>query len=422
MDKLASDSTTPTLRFPEFDDGGAWQHETLRSLASPVKDKATGGDNEDTLTLSGEMGLVPQGDYFGKQISGENVSRYIKIFRDDFVYNDRTTKASKFGSIKRLTSTGGGIVSPIYKCFRFKRGQNPDFWDYYFEAQTHEAQLGELVNEGARAGRFNISIEKFLSIDVWKPSSPEQERIAECLASIDTLIEAETEKLDALKEHKQGLMQQLFPADGDSLPKLRFSEFNDDWKETKLGSLAIFSKGKGVAKKDIDPEGSTYCIRYGELYTTYGAIIDEPVSRTSVSKNELVLSRGGEVIVPASGEDANDIATAAVVLRPGIALGGDLNIITSPLDGAFLAYYLSGARKRAIAEMAQGNTVVHLYPSQLETLSLSIPSGPEQRKIAGCLQATDELILKQSEWIGQLVEHKQGLLQRLFPALDEVEG
>lgn len=136
----------------------------------------------------------------------------------------------------------------------------------------------------------------------------------------------------------------------------------------------------------------------------------------------MVLSKGGEVIVPASGEDANDIATAAVVLRPDIALGGDLNIISSPLDGAFLAYYLSGARKRAIAEMAQGNTVVHLYPSQLETLSLSIPSGPEQRKIADCLEAIDGLILKQSDWIGQLVEHKQGLLQRLFPSLDGVEG
>jgi len=172
----------------------------------------------------------------------------------------------------------------------------------------------------------------------------------------------------------------------------------------------------------LTPDGSTYCIRYGELYTTYGAIIDEPVSRTFVSKDQLVLSKGGEVIVPASGEDATDIATAAVVLRPGIALGGDLNVISSPLDGAFLAYFLSGARKRAIAEMAQGNTVVHLYPSQLETLSLSIPSEPEQRKIANCLQAADELILKQSEWIGQLVEHKQGLLQRLFPVIGEVDG
>lgn len=422
MDKIETDGPMPTLRFPEFDERGAWQRESLHRLASSVKDKAIGGDNEDTLTLSGEMGLVPQGDYFGKQISGENVSRYIKIIRDDFVYNDRTTKASKFGSIKRLTSTDGGIVSPIYKCFRFKGGQKPDFWDYYFEAQAHEAQLGSLVNEGARAGRFNISIDKFLSIDVWKPSSPEQVQIAECLVSIDALIAAETEKLDSLKDHKQGLMQQLFPAEGESLPKLQFSEFSGGWKDTKLGAIAVFSKGKGIAKKDIDPEGSTYCIRYGELYTTYGAIIDEPVSKTFVSKDELVLSKGGEVIVPASGEDANDIAAAAVVLRPGVALGGDLNIISSQLDGAFLAYYLSGARKRAIADMAQGNTVVHLFPSQLETLSLSIPSGPEQRKIACCLKAIDRLIEKQGDWIGRLIEHKQGLLQRLFPNLDVVQG
>ncbi|MDR3560918.1 MAG: hypothetical protein P4N59_05700, partial [Negativicutes bacterium] len=127
---------------------------------------------------------IRQGDYFGKKIAGENLSRYIKIAHNDFVYNDRTTKSYAYGTIKRLSEFQCGAVSPIYKCFRFKAGENPVFWDWYFESGFHEVQLGDLVNEGARTGRFNISIDKFLSIAVWHPKSAEQERIADCLSSL----------------------------------------------------------------------------------------------------------------------------------------------------------------------------------------------------------------------------------------------
>ena len=253
------------------------------------------------------------------------------------------------------------------------------------------------------------------------PTIEEQEAIAAFFSSIDALIEAETEKRDALRDHKQGLMQQLFPAEGETVPKMRFPRFEGSWAETKLGAIATFSKGKGIAKKDIDAEGNSYCIRYGELYTTYDTIIDEPVSKTSTNATDLVLSQGGEVIIPASGEDANDIATAAVVMRPGIALGGDLNIVSSLLvDGVFLAYYLSGAKRRALAAMAQGNTIVHLYPSQLETLGLAIPCSAEQFKIANCLVSIDELSAIHGQRLAALRILKCGLLQQLFPILDEV--
>lgn len=200
----------------------------------------------------------------------------------------------------------------------------------------------------------------------------------------------------------------------ENTPKLRFPEFSGEWRSEKLGEEATFSKGKGISKSDIDPLGITPCIRYGELYTDYDTVIDEPNSKTSVSPNSLKLSKGGEVIVPASGEDAKDIATAAVVLRSGVALGGDLNVIQSEHDGAFLASYLSGKKRLPLASMAQGNSVVHLYPDQLATLDLHFPELPEQQKIAAFLGAVDAKIGQLTRKKALLEDYKKGCMQQLF--------
>lgn len=210
--KVGNPALTPKLRFPEFRDADGWEETQLQKIARPVSDRAVTGDGDNVLSLSGEHGLVLQSDYFGKKVAGDNVERYLKLVRNDFVYNDRTTKASVYGTIKRLSKYDSGIVSPIYKCFRFDSGEKPDFWEWYFEVGVHESQLGSLVNEGARAGRFNISISQFLSTAAWRPDKSEQQKIADSLSSVDELIAAQARKVDALKTHKKGLMQQLFPS------------------------------------------------------------------------------------------------------------------------------------------------------------------------------------------------------------------
>jgi type I restriction enzyme S subunit len=180
----------PKRRFPEFQEENGWKATKLNAISDPVIDRAIQGEREDVLSLSTEYGIILQSDFFGKKVAGDNSERYLKITRNDFVYNDRTTKASTFGTIKRLSKHAGGIVSPIYKCFRFKATENPVFWEWYFESGNHNVALAGLVNEGARAGRFNISITQFLSTQVWQPSESEQQRIAECLSSADEAIAA----------------------------------------------------------------------------------------------------------------------------------------------------------------------------------------------------------------------------------------
>ena len=196
------------------------------------------------------------------------------------------------------------------------------------------------------------------------------------------------------------------------VPKLRFGEFKDDWNNHLLDDIAIFLKGKGISKSELDDDGKTECIRYGELYVYYNELIDEVKSKTNL-KN-IVLSKANDVIIPASGETQLDIATASCVLRSGIALGGDLNIIRTDNNGVFLSYYLNSKKKFEIARLSQGSSVVHLYASQLKTLKLNLPSLPEQQKIASFFSAVDEKLQQLTKKKDLLEEYKKGVMQKIF--------
>ena len=187
----------------------------------------------------------------------------------------------------------------------------------------------------------------------------------------------------------------------------------EDWEVVKLGNICKFYKGKGISKENLSEEG-TPCIRYGELYTTYNEKIDNVISKTNVDIEELFLSKSNDIIIPASGETAIDIATASCVLHDNIALSGDLNVIRTKENGIFLSYYLNVVAKHRIASIAQGISVVHLYSSQLENLFLSLPPLKEQEKIAEILTTWDEAITKQEELVKAKELQKKALMQKLL--------
>lgn len=199
-----------------------------------------------------------------------------------------------------------------------------------------------------------------------------------------------------------------------NLPEIRFPEFNGDWKSIQFGDIGKFSKGKGISKEDISEHGATECIRYGELYTTYNETIEEVYSKTNIDRKELVLSEANDIIIPASGETQIDIATASCVMKSGIALGGDLNIIKTNNNGVFLSYYLNNKKKIDIAKLAQGISVVHLYSSQLSILNLNLPTLPEQQKIASFFTAIDKKISQLRQKKIMLEQYKKGVMQKIF--------
>ena len=196
------------------------------------------------------------------------------------------------------------------------------------------------------------------------------------------------------------------------VPKLRFREFNDYWNNYLLGNIAEFLKGKGISKSELDDDGKTECIRYGELYVYYNELIDEVKSKTNLENT--VLSKANDVIIPASGETQLDIATCSCVLRSGIALGGDLNIIRTKNNGLFLSYYLNSKKKFDIARLSQGSSVVHIYASQLKKLNLNLPSLIEQKKVASFLSAVDEKLKQLTKKKELSEDYKKGIMQKIF--------
>lgn len=197
------------------------------------------------------------------------------------------------------------------------------------------------------------------------------------------------------------------------MPKLRFKEFNIKWEEKKLGDITKFSKGKLISKEDITETGIE-CIRYGELYTTYGEVITKIVSKTNLNVKDLVLSEENDIIIPSSGETAIDIAKASCVTKSGVALSGDLNILKLNENGIFLSYYLNNKLKYQIASLAQGASVVHLYENHLKKLKVLFPSLKEQQKIADFLSSIDKKISITEEKLDLFKEYKKGIMQKIF--------
>lgn len=269
----------------------------------------------------------------------------------------------------------------------------------------------ETIQRG-NANQSNITVKDLQEFEVFKTSKEEQTKIASFLSTVDEKISQLTQKHSLLSQYKQGMMQKLFSQ------QIRFkaddgNEFGE-WEETTLGEKGSFLKGKGISKADIVEDGILPCIRYGELYTYYGEIISNVISATNLDRNSLILSKANDVLIPASGETQIDIATASCVLDDHIALSGDLNIYRTTENGIFLSYMIRSSLKMQIAQLAQGNSVVHLYSSQLKGVQLSLPCLEEQTKIANFLSAIDQKIEVVAQQIEQAKQWKKGLLQQMF--------
>ena len=200
-----------------------------------------------------------------------------------------------------------------------------------------------------------------------------------------------------------------------NVPHLRFPEFSGEWEETTLGKISEITKGSGISKDQLSEQGSP-CILYGELYTKYNSeVIGVVYSRTELESSSLVKSKANDVIIPCSGETAIDISTARCVPFNNILLGGDLNIIRLKHDdGGFFAYQLNSARKKDIARVAQGVSVVHLYGENLKHIRVYHPVIEEQKKITRLLSLIDERIATQNKVIEDLKLLKSAIAETVF--------
>ena len=410
MEKLQS--KIPQIRFPEFKD--TWEYVRMNELLSESKKRNEDlkYDKDEVLSVSGELGIVNQIEHLGRSYAGVSVHQYHVVETGDIVYTKSPLKANPFGIIK-LNKGKPGIVSTLYAVYKVNTERAfGAFINYYFSLDANTNRyLRPLVKKGAK-NDMKINNAYVLHDRVFIPTIQEQIRVAAFLNSVDLKLTQLKNKKSMLEQYKKGVMQKIFSQE------IRFKDENgndfSDWEEKRMGNIAKFSKGKGISKIDIAENGTTECIRYGELYTRYHEVILNVVSRTNIDEKDMVMSEANDVIIPASGETQIDIATASCVLKSGVGLGGDLNIIKTEQNGVFLAYYLNYSKKSEIAKLAQGVSVVHLYSGQLAMLLLHLPCFGEQSKIANFLSTIEEKINQCDLQIEKTEQWKVGLLQKMF--------
>lgn len=411
---MEKDKLEPKLRFPGFTE--PWEHRKLGNISKKCIVKNTNKAITETFTNSAEHGIVSQRDFFDKDIANqENISSYYVVNIGDFVYNPRISSSAPCGPISRNKLGRQGIMSPLYTVFS-PSGVDLAFLEQYFKTSRWYSYMYLNGDTGARADRFAIKDKSFFDMPIATPSSlNEQEIISTFLDQTDYHITLHQRKEEELQKLKKGLLQKMFPKDGESVPEVRFPNFTDSWEHRKLATIATFAKGRGYSKNDLTDRG-TPLILYGRLYTNYSSAI-ETVDTYAKPLIGSVYSKGGEVIVPASGETAEDIARASAVISKGFLLGGDLNIINpnSEIDPVFLALQLSnGYLKKELASKAQGKSVVHIHNSDLENLQIIYPSLVEQMKVSTCIRVFEHLITLHQRKTEELKKLKKALLQQMF--------
>lgn len=420
----------PTLRFPEFQDAEPWAAFELGSLSRFVTERV-GATACTPYTITSGVGLVSQQEKLGRTIAGNSIKNYIVLQKNDFAYNKSATKAYPQGFIAIYASDDRAAVpNSIFTCFRVDQNLViPSFLDKLFYFNVHGKWLKRRIAVGARAhGSLQVNDDDLMAVPLPMPkgsrSLAEQQKIADCLSSIDELITAEIRKLETLKTHKKGLMQQLFPRNGETVPRLRFPDFLEagEWKIKSLGTVCTVLQGYGF------PE-----TLQGRTEGQYPFCKVSDISR-SVAEN------GGSLSKAANYVSANDLATlraklvpigATVFAKIGEALRLnrrafvqcecliDNNAVgIKAIPGVANDYFIYLLSQLIDLNDHCGGAVPSVNKSTLEAIEVVVPEVDEQEKIAASMSYHDELIRSQEKKIDVLKIHKTGLMQQLFPVLN----
>lgn len=421
--KTPPSALVPKLRFPEFQSAGNWTTKKLGALAT-ISTEKVGTNSCVPMSITSGVGLVSQEDKFGRVIAGDSYKNYLLLKPHDFAYNKSATKEYPEGFLTLYSGTKlAAVPNSIFTCFRIS-GDSPDvrFLNYQFSDNLHGRWLRQFIQVGARAhGSLSINDNDLMALPVPVPagttSVDEQKKIADCLSSVDELIAAQARKVDALKTHKKGLMQQLFPRDGETQPRLRFHEFKDDgeWVTEPLVHLADYENGKAY-EKDIAENGK-YVVVNSRFISTDGAI-------RKYSNADYLIAKTGEVLMVLS-----DLPKGKALAKCFFVEADDRYAVNqrvcrlkpTRIDGKFL-YYILNRHPRLLA-FDDGLNQTHLSKGGVTECPLCVPAEKaEQQRIAACLSSLDALITAETQKLEALKTHKKGLMQQLFPSPEEVDA
>jgi type I restriction enzyme S subunit len=409
----------PKLRFPEFRDAGGWEKKKLSDLLFETRkrNRELRYSANNVLSVSGEFGCVNQIELLGRSYAGVSVANYHIVETGDIVYTKSPLKKNPYGIIKENKGIAG-IVSTLYAVYRPTELAISTYLDHYFSRDYNlNSYLQPIVRKGAK-NDMKVNNTAVLGGEIWTPNRTEQKKIANCLSSLDALIAAQAQKVEALKAHKKGLMQELFPAEGETLPKLRFPEFRDapKWEEKTISTIChqAFSGGTPITTEKNYYGGDIPFIRSAEIAKSETELF---LTKEGLSNSAARMVGKGDVLVALYGANSGDVALSQIdgaINQAILCLKSDYN--------EFIYQFLSHRKSWIVAKYIQGGQG-NLSGEIVRSIKLSRPTQhEEQKRIADCLSSLDELITAQSQKLDALRQYKKGLMQQLFPSPEDVEA
>lgn len=399
----------PKLRF-KADDGSQfpdWEEKKLGDITEKVVRKDA-NSNADVRMISQGNGFILQSNKYSRENAGQSLKKYTLLKRDEFAYNHGASKVKPYGVCYRLCESDEARVPYVYHTFKLIDGDSV-FWNYSLNTSCMDRQLKKMVSSGARMdGLLNIGYDAYMSVNIHVPSLPEQQKIAEFLSTIDTVIEKQKETVSAWEKRKKGVMQKLFSQevrfkadDGSDFP---------EWEEKKLGDICkTFSGGTPKSGEARYYENGTISfIRSGEIHD---------------DKTELRITNDGLNESSAKMVDVGDILYALYGATSGEV---DISKIKGAINQAILCIRpLNDFNRKFIVEILRHNkeTILRTYlqggqgnlsAQIIQSLVFDFPCLAEQQKIADCLSSLDEVIEKQKATLAAWEEMKKGLLQQMF--------
>jgi type I restriction enzyme S subunit len=402
----------PKLRFPEFRETEGWTQESGDSLFEQINDRNP-EPGLPVLAITQEHGAIPRHmiDYH-VSVTEKSIESY-KVVRDrDFIISLRSFQ----GGIEY--SRYHGICSPAYVILR-RRGEGSDEYFRHYLKTDRFIQILTKNLEGLRDGKM-ISYKQFSELRLPVPKPAEQQKIAECLSSVDALIAAQARKVDALKTHKKGLMQQLFPREGETQPRLRFPEFQNagQWKYQSIGDFGKVVTGSTPRTAQPAFYGGGIPFVSPADISDMRFVDQTKTTLTAEGFAETRHLRAGSVLFVSIGSTIGKVAQNV----HDCATNQQINAVvpSSKHSDGFVYFALSFASER-IALLAGRQAVPIINKSLFSSVRILAPKLPEQQRIATCLSSLDALITAETQKLEVLKTHKRGLMQHLFPDPEGVE-
>ncbi|MBR0082330.1 MAG: restriction endonuclease subunit S [Clostridia bacterium] len=362
------------------------------------------------LTISAQLGLVSQKEYYDKDIASEDKSGYFLLQHGEFAYNKSYSSGYPYGAIKRLEKYEEGIVSPLYICFEPKQETNADFYSHYFEAGLYNREIYRFAQEGARNhGLLNISTEDFFDGTLIVPPEEEQRKMAEILATCDRVIGSKQKLVDELNKLKKVCLEKMFPQKGSSVPEIRFPGFTAPWRRYKLGEIAdSFSGGTPTAGKSEYYGGSIPFIRSAEINSdTTEFFLTEEGLRNSSAK----MVKKGDILYALYGATSGEVGVAKI---DGAINQAILDIRPhESFDSFFIMQWLRKSRESIVGTYLQGGQG-NLSGTIVTSLMIECPDHNEQKRIGAFFTNLDDLITLHQRGLEAEQQKKKALVQLLL--------